>query len=102
MADCSAPLVDRRARRSGSSPFGPQASEQGEETYEHDLLESARRHHGGMPNAPDIQYAGSTISTVSITHRATLPYRELLTIAAAPYANGFPRDGTRPGPSQET
>ena len=47
------------------------------ETHEHDLIEAAERIIAGMPNPPEIQYAGSKAFYSSITDRITLPPRSL-------------------------
>ena len=47
------------------------------ETHEHDPIEAAERIIAGMPNPPEIQYAGSKAFYSSITDRITLPPRSL-------------------------
>jgi antirestriction protein ArdC len=47
------------------------------ETHQHDPSEAAERIIAGMPNPPEIQYAGSKAYYSPITDRITLPPREL-------------------------
>ena len=47
------------------------------EMHEHDPIEAAERIIAGMPNPPEIHYAGSKAFYSSITDRITLPPREL-------------------------
>jgi antirestriction protein ArdC len=47
------------------------------ETHQHDPIEAAERIIAGMPNPPEIQYAGSKAYYSPITDRITLPPREL-------------------------
>src|SRR6202162_775248 len=47
------------------------------ETHEHDPIEAADKIIAGMPNPPEIQYAGSKAFYSSVTDRITLPPREL-------------------------
>jgi antirestriction protein ArdC len=47
------------------------------ETHEHDPIEAAERIIAGMPNPPEIQYAGSKAFYSSMTDRITLPPRSL-------------------------
>ena len=47
------------------------------ETHQHDPIEAAERIIAGMPNPPEIQYAGSKAFYSPITDRITLPPREL-------------------------
>jgi len=56
------------------------------ETHEHDPIEAAERIIAGMPNPPEIQYAGSKAFYSSITDRITLPPRELFSTAEEFYA----------------
>ena len=56
------------------------------ETHEHDPIEAAERIIAGMPNPPEIQYAGSKAFYSPITDRITLPPRELFTSAEEFYA----------------
>src|SRR5229473_2729870 len=51
------------------------------ETHQHDPIEAAERIIAGMPNPPDIQYAGSKAFYSPTTDRITLPPRELFTSA---------------------
>ena len=51
------------------------------ETHEHDPIEAAEKIIAGMPNPPEIQYAGSKAFYSPITDRITLPPRELFTSA---------------------
>ena len=46
-------------------------------THQHDPIEAAERIIAGMPNPPEIQYAGSRAFYSPITDRITLPPREL-------------------------
>jgi len=48
------------------------------EAHEHDPIEAVERIIAGMPNPPEIHYAGSKAFYSSITDRITLPPRELL------------------------
>ena len=57
------------------------------ETHQHDHIEAAERIIAGMPNPPEIQYAGSKAFYSPITDRITLPPRELFTSAEEYYAN---------------
>jgi antirestriction protein ArdC len=56
------------------------------ETHEHDPIEAAERIIAGMPNPPEIQYAGAKAFYSPITDRITLPPRELFTSAEEFYA----------------
>jgi antirestriction protein ArdC len=56
------------------------------ETHQHDPIEAAERIIAGMPNAPEIQYAGSKAYYSPITDRITLPPRELFISAAEHFA----------------
>jgi len=56
------------------------------ETHQHDPIEAAERIIAGMPNPPEIQYAGSKAFYSSITDRITLPPRELFSTAEEFYA----------------
>jgi antirestriction protein ArdC len=56
------------------------------ETHEHDPIDAAERIIAGMPNPPEIQFAGSKAFYSSITDRITLPPRELFTSAEEFYA----------------
>src|SRR5205807_1535691 len=47
------------------------------ESRQHEPIEAAERIMASMPNAPEIQYAGSKAFYSSITDRITLPCREL-------------------------
>jgi len=47
------------------------------ETHQHDPIEAAERIIAGMPNPPEIQYAGSKAFYSTTTDRITLPPREL-------------------------
>ena len=47
------------------------------EIHEHDPIEAAERIIAGMPNPPEVQYAGSKAFYSSITDRITLPPRSL-------------------------
>ncbi|MGO9061426.1 MAG: ArdC-like ssDNA-binding domain-containing protein [Candidatus Binataceae bacterium] len=59
------------------------------ETHEHDPIEAAERIIAGMPNPPEIQYAGSKAFYSSITDRITLPPRELFSSAEEFYATAL-------------
>lgn len=56
------------------------------ETHQHDPIEAAERIITGMPNPPEIQYAGSKAFYSPITDRITLPPRELFINAAEHFA----------------
>ena len=56
------------------------------ETREHDPIEAGERIIAGMPNPPEIQYAGSKAYYSSITDRITLPPRQLFTSAEEHFA----------------
>ena len=56
------------------------------ETHEHDPIEAAERIIAGIPNPPEIQYAGSRAFYSPITDRITLPPRELFSSAEEFYA----------------
>jgi len=56
------------------------------ETHQHDPIEAAERIVAGMPNPPEIQYAGSKAFYSPITDRITLPPRELFTSTEEIYA----------------
>ena len=56
------------------------------EMHEHDPIEAAERIIAGMPNPPEIQYAGSKAFYSPITDRITLPPRELFSNAEEFYA----------------
>ena len=59
------------------------------ETHEHDPIEAAERIIAGMPNPPEIQYAGSKAFYSPITDRITLPPRELFTSSEEFYATAL-------------
>ncbi len=59
------------------------------ETHEHDPIEAAERIIAGMPNPPEIQYAGSKAFYSPITDRITLPPRELFISAEEFYATAM-------------
>jgi antirestriction protein ArdC len=59
------------------------------ETHEHDPIEAAERIIVGMPNPPEIQFAGSKAFYSSITDRITLSPRELFTSAEEFYATAM-------------
>ena len=59
------------------------------ETHEHDPIEAAEKIIAGMPNPPEIQYAGSKAFYSSITDRITLPPRELFVSAEEFYATAL-------------
>jgi antirestriction protein ArdC len=70
------------------------------ETHQHDPSEAAERIIAGMPNPPEIQYAGSQAFYSLITDRITLPPRELFISAEehfgtwaheASHASGHPQ-----------
>ena len=56
------------------------------ETHQHDPIEAAERIVAGMPNPPEIQYAGSKAFYSPIADRITLPPRELFISAAEHFA----------------
>lgn len=56
------------------------------ETRQHDPIEAAERIIAGMPNPPEIQFAGSKAFYSPITDRITLPPRELFARAEEFYA----------------
>jgi len=56
------------------------------ETHQHDPIEAAERIVAGMPNPPEIQYAGSKAFYSPITDRITLPPRELFISAEEHFA----------------
>jgi antirestriction protein ArdC len=56
------------------------------EMHQHDPIEAAERIIAGMPNPPEIQYAGSQAFYSSITDRITLPPRELFASTEEIYA----------------
>src|SRR5487761_917169 len=59
------------------------------ETHHHDPIEAAERIIAGIPNPPEIQYAGSKAFYSPITDRITLPPRELFTCTEEIYASLF-------------
>ena len=59
------------------------------ETHQHDPIEAAERIIAGMPNPPEIQFAGSKAFYSSNTDRITLPPRELFTSAEEFYATAM-------------
>jgi antirestriction protein ArdC len=59
------------------------------EIHEHDPIEAAEKIIAGMPNPPEIQYAGSKAFYSSITDRITLPARELFVSAEEFYATAM-------------
>jgi antirestriction protein ArdC len=59
------------------------------ETHQHDPIEAAERIIAGMPNPPEIQYAGSKAYYSPTTDRITLPPRELFTSTEEIYASLF-------------
>jgi len=59
------------------------------ETHEHDPIEAAERIIAGMPNPPEIEYAGSKAFYSPIADRITLPPRELFTNAEEFYATAM-------------
>ena len=67
------------------------------ETHEHDPIEAAERIIAGMPNPPEIQYAGSKAFYSPITDRITLPPRELFTSAEEFYATALHETVIVPG-----
>jgi antirestriction protein ArdC len=56
------------------------------ETHQHDPIEAAERIIAGIPNPPEIQYAGSQAFYSPTTDRITLPPRELFTSTQEIYA----------------
>jgi len=59
------------------------------ETHQHDPIEAAEKAIARMPNAPEIQHAGSKAFYSSITDRITLPPRELFVSAEEFYATAL-------------
>jgi antirestriction protein ArdC len=59
------------------------------ETHQHDPIEAAERIIAGMPNPPEIQYAGSKAFYSPIADRITLPPRELFASTEEIYASLF-------------
>ncbi|MBF6568058.1 MAG: DUF1738 domain-containing protein [Candidatus Binataceae bacterium] len=59
------------------------------ETHEHDPIEAAERIIAGMPNPPEIHYAGSKAFYSSVTDRITLPPRELFISAEEQMATTY-------------
>ncbi|MFZ2061298.1 MAG: zincin-like metallopeptidase domain-containing protein [Candidatus Binatus sp.] len=59
------------------------------ETYQHNPIEAAENVIAGIPNPPEIQYAGSKAFYSSITDRITLPPRELFVRAEEFYATAL-------------
>ena len=59
------------------------------ETHQHDPIEAAERIIVGMPNPPEIQYAGAQAFYSPMTDRITLPPRESFLGAAELYATAF-------------
>jgi antirestriction protein ArdC len=59
------------------------------ETYQYNPIDAAERIIVGMPNPPEIQYAGSQAFYSSVTDRITLPPRESFLSAAELYATAF-------------
>ena len=69
------------------------------ETHEHDPIEAAERIIAGMPNPPEIQYAGSKAFYSPITDRITLPPRELFTSCRGILRHADSRDSARNRPA---
>ncbi len=67
------------------------------ETQEHDPIDAAERIIAGMPNPPDIQYAGSQAFYSPTTDRITLPPRELFASTEEIYASLFHEIGHAAG-----
>ena len=59
------------------------------ETHQNDPIEAAERIIAGMPNPPEIQYAGDKAYYSPLTDRITLPPRELFASAEELYATAF-------------
>ena len=59
------------------------------ETRQNDPIEAAERIIAGMPNPPEIEYAGDKAYYSPITDRITLPPRELFASPEALYATAF-------------
>jgi antirestriction protein ArdC len=59
------------------------------ETHQHDPIEAAERIIAGMPNPPEIQYAGPKAFYSPLTDRITLPPRELFASAEEYYATAL-------------
>ena len=67
------------------------------QTQEHDPIDAAERIIAGMPNPPDIQYAGSQAFYSPTTDRITLPPRELFAGTEEIYASLFHEAGHASG-----
>ena len=67
------------------------------QTQEHDPIDAAERIIAGMPNPPDIQYAGSQAFYSPTTDRITLPPRELFASTEEIYASLFHEIGHAAG-----
>ena len=67
------------------------------ETHQHDPIEAAERIIAGMPNPPEIQYAGSQAFYSPITDCITLPPRELFASTEEIYACLFHETGHASG-----
>ena len=59
------------------------------ETHQHGPIEAAERIIAGMPNPPEIQYAGSKAFYSSVIDRVTLPLRELFISAEEQMATTY-------------
>ncbi|MGH9344344.1 MAG: zincin-like metallopeptidase domain-containing protein, partial [Terriglobia bacterium] len=59
------------------------------ETHEHTPISACAEIIGCMPNAPEIQHAGSKAFYSALTERVTLPPPELFTSTEEYYATGF-------------
>jgi antirestriction protein ArdC len=64
------------------------------ETREHSPISACAEIIGCMPNAPEIQHAGSKAFYSALTDRVTLPPPELFTSAEEYYATGFQNSST--------
>jgi len=67
------------------------------ETHQHNPVEEAERIIAGMPNPPEIQYAGSQAFYSPITDRITMPPRELFTSTEEIYSCLFHETGHASG-----
>jgi antirestriction protein ArdC len=67
------------------------------QTQEHDPIDAAERIIAGMPNPPDVQYAGSQALYSPTTDRITLPPRELFASTEEIYASLFHEAGHASG-----
>ena len=71
------------------------------ETHQHDPIEAAERIIAGMPNPPEIQYAGSKAFYSPTTDRITLPPRDLFISAEEHFGTLAHEDEPRSGRPEE-